>query len=298
VNPIVAVVNPAAGGGHALRVWEELRRSEPRLADARLVLSPDPEGVREQLAPLMAEGIERLLAFGGDGSAHLVANLVLAAGLGDSVAIGLVPAGTGSDLARPLGLPGEPRAALQRALSAPPRPIDALRLTTDDGRRRFVLNVASAGISGLVDEAVNAAPGRGEAAYLMATLGAFRRYRPVRCRIAIDAEDWFEGEVLLLAMANGTCFGRGMKIAPRARLDDGAMDVVLVKQIPKWQLIFRLPRLYSGTHLDSGYVRWRRAREVRLEPLSVLPPFDLDGEVFPSAGARFELLPGALRILA
>jgi diacylglycerol kinase (ATP) len=263
-----------------------------------VVLSPDPQRVREQLAPLMAEGIERLLAFGGDGSAHLLANLVLDAGLGASVPIGLVPVGTGGDLARPLGLPRDPLAALQRALSSPPRPVDALRLTTDDGRRRFVLNVASAGISGLVDEAVNAVPGRGQAAYFMATLAALRRYRPARCRIAVDGQSWYEGGVLLLAVANGTCFGGGMKIAPRARLDDGALDVVLVGQIPKWQLIFRLSRLYRGTHLDSGHVRWRRAREVRLEPLSPLPPFDLDGEVFPSASARFELLPAALRLLA
>jgi diacylglycerol kinase (ATP) len=161
-----------------------------------------------------------------------------------------------------------------------------------------VLNVASAGISGVVDEAVNARPDRGPAAYLAATLGAIWRYRNRPCRVSVDGEPWFEGEIFLLAVANGTCFGRGMRIAPEARFDDGEADVVLIAPMARWQLVFQMPRIYRGTHLAGArYVHWRRGREVRIEPLTPFPPFDLDGEVFAADAARFTLLPAALRVL-
>jgi diacylglycerol kinase (ATP) len=295
---LVAIVNPAAGGGRAGSIWEELRRNDARLDHAEVVCADGVDRTREAVGALLDRGADRLIVIGGDGSLHLVGNLILERGLGRSVSIGLVPVGTGSDLARTLGIPKDRRQALDRILGAQPRPLDALRLTTDDGRRRFVLNVASAGISGPVDEAVNAIPGRGQAAYLLATLGALRRYRPARCRVIVDGELWHEGELLLVAVANGMSFGRGMKIAPRARVDDGEADVVLIRPVATWQLMFRLPQIYLGTHLDSPLVRWGRCRTVRLEPLGEIPPFDLDGEVFPSAAAEIELLPAAWNFLA
>jgi diacylglycerol kinase (ATP) len=295
---LVAVVNPTAGGGRAGSIWEELRNSDRRLDHAAVVCADGVERTRQELGALLDQGADRLIVVGGDGSLHLVGNLLLERGLGQDVSIGLMPVGTGSDFARSVGTPKDHRRALERALGAEPRPLDALQLRTDDGRRRFVVNVASAGISGPVDEAVNAIPGRGQAAYLMATLGALRRYRPAPCRVIVDGELWHEDGILLVAVANGTSFGRGMKIAPRARVDDGEADVVLIRPVAAWQLMFRLPQIYLGSHLDSSLVSWGRCRTVRLEPLGEAPPFDLDGEVFPSAAAEITVLPGALRLLA
>lgn len=295
---LVAVVNPAAGGGRAGAIWEELRCSDRRLQDAEVVCTSDADRTREEVGTWLDRGLDRLIVVGGDGSLHLVGNVVLERGLGRRVSLGLVPVGTGSDLARTLGVASNRRQALEKILGGQSRPLDVLQLTTDDGRRRFVLNVASAGISGPVDEAVNAIPGRGQASYLWATLGALRRYRPAPCRVIVDGELWHEGGLLLVAVANGTSFGRGMKIAPHARVDDGEADVVLIRPVATWQLMFRLPQIYLGTHLDSSLVRWGRGRTVRLEPLSEIPPFDLDGEVFPSAAAEITVLPAALNVVA
>ena len=294
---MAAVVNPTAGGGRAGAIWREIVSRVPALGAAQLVQGADAAAVRSELAGCLERGVDRVVVLGGDGSMHLVGNIVLELGRGADVAIGMVPLGTGSDLPRALGLPADPHACAARVASAEPNAVDALELTTDDGRRRFVVNVASAGISGLVDEMVNRMPRRGGSAYLRATLSGFLRYRPVHCRIRLDGEAWYEGEVYLLAAGNGTSFGRGMQIAPRARLDDGEMDVVLVLPAPRWQLLFRLGRLYRGTHLDSDFVRWRRARTLELEPSTPLPPFDLDGEVFPSAPVTIRVLPRALRML-
>jgi diacylglycerol kinase (ATP) len=298
VTGTAAVVNPTAGGGRAGSTWKEIVRRLPELGEAHLVQGTEEGAIRAELAQLIERGVDRIVVLGGDGSMHLVGNVILDLGHGADVGLGMVPLGTGSDLPRALGLPKDPHACAAHVLSVAPRPMDALELTTRDGRRRFVMNVASAGISGLVDEAVNAMPQRGATAYLRATLAALMRYRPVPCRVQVDGKPWYEGGITLLAIGNGTSFGRGMQVAPRARIDDGELDVVLVLPLPRWQLLFRLARLYGGTHLETEFVRWCRGRTVEIEPLAPLPPFDLDGEVFASGAARIRVLPGALRILA
>jgi diacylglycerol kinase (ATP) len=297
MRDLVVVVNPYAGSHRGERVWQSLQVIDPRLREARVVMSPDPAHARGQLAGMLDEGLDRVLVVGGDGTLHLVANAILELGLGEEVAIGVVPTGTGSDLARSLGVPGRPAAALRFALAAEPQPMDVLRVATDDGRGEYVLNVASAGISGLVDEAVNRIQRRGALAYLGASLGAVWRYRPVRCRVAVDGAEWYDGAVLLLAVANGSTFGNGMRIAPGAVVDDGLADVILVRPVPRWQLLVRLPQIYLGTHVRAGFVQVGRGREVRVEPQAPLPPFDLDGEAVESAAATITVVPGALQLL-
>jgi diacylglycerol kinase (ATP) len=140
-------------------------------------------------------------------------------------------------------------------------------------------------------------PHRGRAAYLRATLAAVWSYRPAGCRLIVDDERWHDGAVLLVAVANGETFGRGMRIAPGARLDDGLANVVLVRPVPRWQLPARLPQIYRGTHVRTRYVRTGRGARVRLEPAPGFPPFDLDGETFPAAPCDITVLAGALRVV-
>lgn len=297
---LAVLVNPTAGGGRAEEVWDALRRAEPRLDGARVLAAADADAALAELDGLLRaeEGgaLDRLLVVGGDGTLSRVADFLLKR-QAPPPPLGLVPAGTGSDFARALGLPREPEAALARVLAAVPRPVDALELRAADGRWRFVVNIASAGISGQVDEAVNALVHRGRTAYLGATLGALLRYRPAPCRVALDGETWHEGEVLLVAVANGTTFGRGMRIAPGAKLDDGLADVVLVPRLPGWQVPIQLPRLYLGTHLGSRRVEHRRAERVTIEPLAPMPPFDLDGDPWPASRVEIAVVPRALELL-
>lgn len=295
---LVFVVNPRAASGHAGEVWRGLLASDRRIAGALVVSATAPAEAAAAIDAALAAGtVRRLVVVGGDGSLHLAVGRLLAAGRGHDVELALVPAGTGSDFARTLHLPRDPRAALARALDLPARPLDALRVETA-GAVHYGLNVASAGISGLVDELVNAQPARSATAFLTATLSALRRYRPFTARVEVDGEPWHDGGVFLLAVANGRSFGKGMRIAPRAEVDDGLADLVLVRPLPGWQVPLQLPRLYLGRHLGSRFVSWRRGRRVRFEPQGEpreLPPFDVDGETVPSGPATFELLPGALR---
>jgi diacylglycerol kinase family enzyme len=298
VDRLVVVVNPAAGGGRAGGVWERLLRDAPELAAARLVAAADVESCVRELDEQLAGDAEAVVAVGGDGTAHLVVNRLLETGTAGRVAFGLVPAGTGSDLARCLGLPRHPLDGWRRLRDAAPRRIDALEVTTDAGARRFVVNVASAGVSGAVDERVNAIAHRGRFTFHRETLAALWHYEPVPCRVHVDGEELYDGGFFVVAIANGRSFGRGMRIAPRASLDDGLADVVLIEPLPFWRVPLRMPRLLAGRHLGLDGVLFTRARTVRLEPRGAMPPFDVDGETLASGPATIRVLPGALRVLS
>jgi diacylglycerol kinase (ATP) len=305
------LINPGAGGGRARRIWERLRREVPRLARLRridragldgpggVILEPTPEAAEEALLEVLEAGVDRLLVIGGDGTFSLAADVLALAGAGSRVTLGLVPAGTGSDLARTLDLPRDPLESARRALDGAPRPIDALELAFDDGRRRFAVNVVSAGVSSGVVERINALESRGKAAYLTEAVKALLAYRPASCRVTIDGADgepWHEGPLLLVAVANGTSFGGGMRIAPRAEVDDGLADLVLAPRVPGWQIPILLPRLYLGRHLSSRYVHYRRARTVRIEPAEGFPRLDLDGDSWAPGAVTIRVRSGALRV--
>ncbi|HVS00520.1 MAG TPA: diacylglycerol kinase family protein [Thermoanaerobaculia bacterium] len=294
------LVNPRAGSGRASRVWEAALATYPGTADAAVIASAQPELSIRVLDEWLQNGGSRLIVIGGDGSIHLALNRLFHSGRQSEVALGLVPAGTGSDLARTLGIPSDPRAALARALNGSQRMVDVLAVRGEGsagGSCRYVMNVASIGISGLVAERVNAQAKRRPTTYLTSTLRALCTYTSFACKIEADGESWYEGEVFLLAFANGRAFGKGMKIAPRADVADGLADVVLIRPMPRWQIPLRMPRVFLGTHLEKPHVIWRRARQVRFEPAGPLPPFEVDGELIPSGPAVFEVLPGALRFL-
>lgn len=299
----LVMVNPAAGGGRGARQWRLLRAKVPEIAEAAAI---EPAGAPEARAELrrrlLEDGHERLLIIGGDGTAQLAANVLLELEAerllrASDVALAVVPAGTGSDLARHLELPRDPQAALRHVLSAKPRPLDAIAFTTDDGRRRAVLNTASFGLSGSVVREINANPKRGALSYLAATLRGLLRYRPASCRVEADGALLGDGPFFLVAVTNGRYFGKGMKVAPAAVSDDGLAEVVLVPPVPRWQLPLRLPQFFTGRHVALPFVTVRRARQVRLLPAEDAPPFELDGEAADAAPATLEVLPGALRIL-
>lgn len=295
----VFFVNPRAGSGRAARVWEELRVRHRLAERATVVMADDAAAAAAQLDAVLARAVappRRVIAVGGDGTAHVAANRLVASPRREELALGFVAGGTGSDLAANLGLPKRPEAALARALAAAPSPIDFVRVTAG-AERRVVLNVASAGLSGLVAGRVNARAKRGAGVYLAVTLGALAAYRPFRAAVEVDGEPWFAGEIYLLAVANGRSFGKGMQVAPEARVDDGLADVVLVRAMPAWRVPLELPRLFTGKLLAAKPVLWRRGRRVRLLPESPLPPLEVDGETIPAGPAEYELVAGGIAML-
>ena len=303
LEQLVFLVNPAAGSGRAPGVWSALVDSHPELRAANVVREADPRAAADALRAAIAAGARGVVALGGDGTAHMLANLVLGDGLADRVAMGLVPAGTGSDLCKSLGIPDAPGAALQTALEGEPRPLDAFavrRLGIDDAAAppwRWCVNTVSTGVAGVVVEAVNNLTKRGAAVYMKTTIQALIGYKPVRCKITVDGAPFYEGPTFLLAIANGPTFGKGMRVAPRAKVDDGLADVVVVGNLRKWELPLRLPQLQLGYHLGAKPVMFKQARTISCEPIGPFTAYELDGDVGAPGPVEVKVLAGAVRVL-
>ena len=144
------LVNPRAGRGRGSQTWTRLLRAHPALAQTQRIDCHDPIKARQKITDALFNNIQRLIVIGGDGSLHLAANQILKHQHVERVALGLIPAGTGSDYARFLRLPADPIRAFQQICSAEPRKVDALRITTNGDDVRYAINTFSTGVSGWV----------------------------------------------------------------------------------------------------------------------------------------------------
>jgi YegS/Rv2252/BmrU family lipid kinase len=298
----LVIANPASGAGRT-------ERALPRLEDALRAAIGGYElvwtrGVRdaERLArEAVRAGVDRLVVAGGDGTAAEVVSGLMGAALGAYAEIAFLPLGTGADFHRTLDIPRDPEAAIARLATGKGRRIDVgrVRFAEANGAERtsHFLNVASAGLSGVVTRHVRGSKALGaRLAFLLGTLGGLVSFRPSALRLAVDGSEVYRGPVALVAAANGRYFGGGMHVAPEARPDDGLLDVVLVPALPKRVLVTRLPRLYRGTHLAVPGVALFRGRHVELEPIGPPAPGEIDGEPVAQLPMAVDVLPGALQV--
>jgi YegS/Rv2252/BmrU family lipid kinase len=253
------------------------------------------EGVRS--------GFERVIVAGGDGTLSEVVTGLLSAQLGDYAAIGLLPLGTASDFARGLGQPPDVDAVIERLAAGETSRVDAGRVTyrTDEGREvtGYFANIASFGLSGVVDELVNRATKAfgGRVSYMIGTVRGVARHRSDPVSISVDGERVFDGPLSVAAVANGPYFGGGMRVAPKARIDDGFFDWVIVPGMSRLSLLGKFPLLYSGSHLRDPQILQGRGRVIEARGVAGPIRLDVDGESLGVLPARFELLPGAITLI-
>jgi YegS/Rv2252/BmrU family lipid kinase len=283
---VALIVNPAAGGGRALRrlpaVEDALRAHRVRFHVER-TRSIEHAG---ELAQAAAAAGEVAAAMGGDGIVGAVAGALREC---DGL-LGILPGGRGNDFARSLGIPRDCGAAAAALALGRERTIDL----GEAGGRAFV-GIASCGFDSDANRIANATRVPGDLAYLYGALRALASWRPVRFELELD------GVPLVhvgynVAVANGSQYGGGMRIAPDAALDDGQFDVVTVSQVSKARFMRGLPKVFKGTHVENPEVTVRRAREVRV---SADRPFALyaDGDPIAELPATVRTLPGAVRVL-
>jgi diacylglycerol kinase (ATP) len=305
---VSVVVNPRSGAGRARRGLAELERGLKRLGLLYEILETRHTGHATELARAARDrGCDVLGVFGGDGTLNEVSQAYVDAA-GAPLAgppLALIPSGTGGDFARCCGFAaGDLEQALQRLHARKLRDTDLGLLRLNDGRgqplSRAFINIASAGISGEVDERVERGPKwlGGKLAFALATVGATFGYRNVPVSISIDGKHWHEGPVLVVAIANGQFFGGGMHVAPHADCSDGWFDVICVGDLTRGQFLTQLPKVRSGTHLGLEQVRSTRAQQVTLRALDVERPvlIDADGETPGYLPLEAQVLPRALQL--
>jgi diacylglycerol kinase (ATP) len=296
----VFLVNPASDNGATGRRWPELAHHAAELGLEGATLFSERRGHLAELAvQAAADGADQLVAVGGDGTLNEVANGLLTLS-GDRPELAVIPYGTGMDFARSHGIPRKLDAAVDVALTGRVATIDAGRVAfrawSGEEGQAFFANIASAGMSGAVarqaDQSSKALGGR--ISFFTALVRVFARWR--NTELSVDVGGVLRsGRMTNLIVAIGRYQGGGMLIAPEADARDGLFDVLVIGDITKRDFVLNVGKIYRGTHLSHPKIELLRAAEVAVEA-EVPVPLELDGEQPGTTPARFEVLPGALKL--
>jgi diacylglycerol kinase (ATP) len=293
---VVVAVNPMASFGHRSEVGprtvERLRAAGHTVVD---VGEANIELLRRETERAVAAGADALVVVGGDGMVNLGANIVAQT----DTPLGIVPSGTGNDIADGLGIPvGDTEAAIDALLDAlhrPPRVIDA-GLIRHGGLSTWFAGVLSAGFDAIVNERANLMTRpRGRSRYIVALLRELATLRPIPYEIVADGVS-FGTSAVLVSVANSRSLGGGMRIVPHAVLDDGMLDLFVVARMSRLRFLRVFPRVFSGTHTDLPEVSFRSIRTVSISAPDVVAY--ADGERIGPLPVEISVVPGALRMLA
>jgi diacylglycerol kinase (ATP) len=287
------VVNPSAGKGRALEVLPQVAGTlRDGGADLRILLSRDFAEARSMTRQAVADGVDVLAVMGGDGMMHLGVNTAAAAHLsGDGrTTLGLIPAGTGNDLCRGIGL--DPQNAVAAAAV-----IAAGRIGDIDLARVgdiYVGAVLATGFDALVNRRANEMVWpRGATRYAVAVMAELRVFTPLHYRLTLDGQIR-EQEAMLVAVGNTCSYGGGMLICPKADPYDGLLDVTIIHPVGRLKLLRLFPEMYSGKFVRDPCVEQLRVREVRIEGPGLVG-FG-DGEMIAAAPLRVCSVPRALPV--
>ena len=290
-SPAAAIINPVAGPSSrhkGKRRLDEIARGAFAQASltGEIVFTEQVGHARELAADFVRRGFSPIIAWGGDGTVNEVAS---ALAFQDAV-MGIVPAGSGNGLARELGISLRSARAMATAGGGNDRTIDVGELGG-----HFFVNLAGVGLDANVASLFNRLAGRGPLRYVAATLSQVFSYVAEAYTITAGGIT-FEHRALIVELANGRQYGNGALIAPRARLDDGLLDLVVVGPLSPLRVIWGARRLFNGTiDHEPGVNTWTASRVTISAERPIL--FHVDGEV--AQGTRSltaTVHPGALRV--
>jgi diacylglycerol kinase (ATP) len=294
---LVVAINPSArfgaNKGVGSTMVERLRGLGHEVVD---LVEPSYAELIAAAQRAIATKPDAFIIVGGDGMVNLGTNLVA----GTGVPLGLIPAGTGNDMARALGIPHENQAAaldiLIEALDRPPRAIDAGYATAADGTARWFGCMLSAGFDAIVNERANTMQHpKGKSRYTLAMLLELVTLKPILYRITFDGEPVETGG-MMVSVGNGESLGGGMRVTPDAIVDDGLLDVLVVGPLSRIGFLRIFPKVFKGTHIAEKQVSVRQARKIRIEADDVVAYGD--GERLGPLPIDIEVRPGALLVLA
>ena len=290
---------------------------------ARVICNPtsgggayDPDEIRDELDALDLDWIETkgsqdaidaardwqeglLIVAGGDGTINDVVNGLGRAGFPESVTLGILPAGTGNDLAATLAVPDDPELAEDVIRQKRERRLDVARVRSEGVGERFFINVATGGIGAEISSANDEKLKKrwGKLSYLRASLEVARNFEVRELSLYIDGE---RHRVKAVNIAVGNCryTGGGWPATPKANPEDGLLDVVVIETLGAAELFDLAPAvLAESSYLDKEGVHFVRAKEIRIETQPPGLEFTVDGEVVGNEPAQFSVLPQTLKVI-
>lgn len=283
------IVNPVSGGGKYAELAKRLCAMIEEKGHAARVYATECEGdCRAKTRQALEAGCTSIVGVGGDGT---LSEIVEAMG-GSGAALYIVPGGTGNDFARALGLPKDPIEAFAQQLNGVPQAYDCL---TINGRP--FLNVAGSGFDVEVlrktEELKAVYPG--EKAYHKAVVEVLSKYQAFEAELSIDGGAFTHERCTIIELANGKYIGGGMLVAPGSLANDGLIDVVIVRMVPRWAIPFLLPLFMKGWHVRLPICRVARAKRVTMRSPGMV--VNIDGRLEAMDEAEFGVIPGGLTLL-
>lgn len=300
----IFIINPKAGGDDPEVIASNVRKIYP---DAEIVFTTAAGQIPELVS---GHGGRRVFVVGGDGTFYEAANgaaapvAAVAAGSGDSsepATVCFIPAGSGNDFVRSLYKGkkfGEGYMSVLRASkNFTEKKIDCGKAEYN-GETKFFLNIGSVGYDAEIvknSERYKSKPIFQKISYILSVFYTLFRYKGTEMRVTVDGKV-LEGKMLLTAVANGQYYGGGIRIAPKAELNDGLFDVLVIDMMSPLKTLFLLPRLIPGTHLKCRTVHLYHAKTVTVEsPESFL--LNLDGELMPTKKVTYTMCPDGMTAL-
>ena len=294
------IVNPVAGAGRTAKKWPQIMSL---LQSAGLKFEHDlteaPGHARELAKSAAKKGYELVVSVGGDGTINEVVNGLYDAGNIADVMLGIIGTGTGSDYIRTIGIPRAYQEACLRLKSPRKIAVDVgvvEYFISNQMMKRLFINFAGMGFDAEIVKATSQKYKtlNSTASYLSGLFTALLFYRNKQVTITLDDEP-SEKKICAVLVSNGKYGGGGMFAAPDADLTDGLLDVLIIGDLSKPDLLWSLPRVYRGTHLTHPKVTMKRAREIEIKSAEVMF-LQADGELLGGLPARFYILPAALNI--
>jgi len=286
------VVNPISGNGRGSEVWQYIQK---RLMEERIpyqvVFTRGSGHATEKVGEIL--NLHRptaVVAIGGDGTVHEVGNALVET----SIPLGFIPAGTGNDFALAHRIPMDIELALQRVLRHEAQPMD----TADLGEKKMI-GFMGAGFDGKVAKVINESKRKrwmGRLTYGIEALRALKTFRPERVTITVDDKTYQYDNVWLIAVANIPNYAGGMKICPQAEMNDGQLDLCLVRELTSKEFIRVFPSVYQGRHVQHPSVTFHRGKKFSVFSESGFVSH-VDGEFYPETSWAVSVVPQSLWVL-
>jgi diacylglycerol kinase (ATP) len=293
---VVVAINPTAAFGKNSAAGEQTVSALEAAGFRVTALRAESfDLLRGQLNRALTQTPDALVVVGGDGMVSLAVNMVAQS----SVPFAVVPAGTGNDLARGIGLPvGDLTMSISlmvESLNREPQRLDLGRITSVDGAEvRWFASILSAGFDAIVNERANAMHWpKGKSRYTLALLLELFALKPVRYSLTVDGVHR-EESAMLISVANNSTMGGGMRVTPEASMRDGLIDVFVLRPLSRLRFLKLFPRVFAGTHVTEPEVLIERGKTVVLDAPGIVAY--ADGERVWSLPVHVDVVPAAVRV--
>lgn len=291
------IVNKMSGNGKGMKIWKRVESLLRKLQIDYLVeFSVSPIHAADLVRQMSNKQKVKVLAVvGGDGTVQSMIHALV----GGNIPLGIIPAGSGNDLARGLKIPLNPEKALHYLLTGETKKIDIVQIGD-----RYCMTVVGIGIDGKVAQTVNQSRYKkwfnffklGHLSYVLSLFQVLLHYRPVKATITVDGKEWVFPEAWLIAVANFPNYGGGMMICPGACYHDGEFHICIVDGLTRWGLLRIFPAVFQGKHISHSGVTLLKGKTIEVNSESPMPTHG-DGEIIGETPIKISVLQEAIPVI-